>query len=61
MQKSNHGGLKELLIDQIFYQKYSAKNYEIPKEIFTEINIVPCGNCFYCCLSFFYIKLKIYT
>ena len=60
MKKYNRGELKELLIVQIFYQKNSAKNYEIPKEIFTEINIDTYGNCFNCCLSFLYIILKIF-
>ena len=42
-----------------FYIKFTAKNYEIPNNIFEEVQIEPYGNCFYCCISFFYLKFKI--
>ena len=37
--------LKELLIEQTFFSKYTAKNYEIPFNLFKEIEIDRYGNC----------------
>ena len=48
--------LKKLFLDEIFYQKYSANNYEIPIKFFNEIKMPPYGNCFYCCISYFKYK-----
>ena len=47
--KDNKDSIKNLLIDQIFYQKYSASNYKI----INEIEIDPYGNYLYCCISFY--------
>ena len=45
--------LKYLFIEQIFMQKYSASNYEIPETLFNLIEIPAFGNCFYMCISYF--------
>ena len=48
--------LKKLFIDEIFYQKFAAKNYEIPFKLFKEIKIPDDGNCFYRCFSYYFYK-----
>ena len=50
--------LKSLLIEQVFYQKYTAKNYEISPILFEEIIIPSEGNCFYSCISQYLYKYK---
>ena len=45
-----------MLIEQIFYQKYTAKNYEISSEFFKEIKVSPYGNCLYCCISLYFYQ-----
>ena len=50
--------LKELLIDEIFYIKFTAKNHEIPNNVFEEMQIEPYDNCFYCFISFYLFKTK---
>ena len=47
-------GIKNLLIEQIFYQKYTAKNYEISSEFLKEIKVSPYSNCLYCCISLYF-------
>lgn len=42
--------LKQLLLDQCFYIKYTAFNYEVNKDFFDLIEMEPFGNCFYCCI-----------
>ena len=54
-QKSTED-LKKIFIDEIFYQKFAAKNYEIPIKLFKEIKIQDDGNCFYRCLSYYFFK-----
>jgi len=64
MKKSNNtnkkkdikDNLKQLILDQCFYIKYTAVNYEINKEFFDLIEIESYGNCFYCCISFYLNK-----
>ena len=53
---NNKEDLKKIFLDEIFNQKIIAKNYEISKEYFKEIEMPPYGNCFYCCLSYFLYK-----
>ena len=53
-QENDKEILKKIYIDEIFYQKYSSKNYEISKALFKEIEIQGDGNCFYRCLSYFF-------
>jgi len=54
-EKSNeYKKLKELLIEQVFFSKNTAKNYEIPFNLFKEIEIDRYGNCLYCCISFYF-------
>ena len=48
--------LKKIFLEEIFYQKSTANNYEISSEYFNEIIMPPYGNCFYCCLSYFLYK-----
>ena len=48
--------LKKLFIDEIFYQKFAAKNYEIPFKLFKEIKIADDGNYFYRCFSYYFYK-----
>lgn len=38
--------LKALIIEQIFYQKYSAANYEIPENLFNLIKMIHMGIAF---------------
>lgn len=44
-------GIKNILIEQIFYQKYKSKNYEIDCGFFIEAKVSAFGNCLYCCVS----------
>ena len=44
------------MIEQIFYIKNTAKNYEISNKNFEFISIEPFGNCYYCCVSYFLYK-----
>ena len=54
--ENNKEELKKLFLEEIFYQKNTAANYEIPYEYFKEISMPPLGNCFYCCISYFLYK-----
>ena len=49
---SHNDGINDLLIEQIFYQKYSSKNYEIYLDIFKEIKVshmeIVCIFIFFC-------------
>ena len=45
--------LKKIYLEEIFYQKNTAINYEIPTKFFREIEMPSLGNCFYCCLSYY--------
>ena len=55
-QDNNKDELKKLFLDEIFFQKYSAKNYEIPNNLFYEVKVPSDGNCFYSCLSYHFYK-----
>ena len=45
--------LKRIFLEEIFYQKNTAVNYEIPAKFFREIEMPAFGNCFYCCISYY--------
>lgn len=51
--------LKQLILEQCYYIKYTAVNYEINKDFFDLIEIEPFCNYFYCCISIIYISTKI--
>ena len=48
--------LKQLILEQCYYIKYTEVNYEINKDFFDLIEIEPFGNCFYCCISYYLCK-----
>ena len=54
--ENNKEELKQIFLNEIFYQKYSAKNYEINKKYFKEIDIPKDGNCFFRCISYYFYK-----
>ena len=54
--KKNQEELKQIFLNEIFYQKYSAKNYEINKKYFKENDIQKDGNCFFRCISYYFYK-----
>ena len=49
--------LKQIFLNEIFYQKYSAKNYEINKKYFKLIDIPKDGNCFSDVYHIIFIKI----
>ena len=55
---SNKEELKKLFLEEIFYQKNIADNYEIPLKFFKEVEMPPYGNCLYCCISYFLYNNK---
>ena len=54
--ENNKEELKQIFLNEIFYQKYSAKNYEINKKYFKEIDIPQDGNCFFRFISYYFCK-----
>ena len=53
-QNNVNKDMYKLLIEQVFKSKNKANEYEIKLENFIEIPIDAAGNCFYCCLSYFF-------
>ena len=49
--------LKSLLIEQVFSQKYTSKNYELSSKLFNEIIIKADGNFFIIAYLNIYIKI----
>ena len=45
--------LKRNFLEEIFYQKNTAVNYEIPAEFFGEIEMPAFVICFYFCISYY--------